>query len=454
MSKIIKVFSTICSLFAATGVLAAEDTVLVLAGDSIITRPISVYSEPEFLALKALVASADVAITNLETNFNDYQYPPAALSGGIHLRSAPKLINELVWFGFDMVARANNHAGDWGVQGLLETGAVVKQAGLIGAGVGNSLRIANEPRYFETAGGRVALISVSATFTPDSVASDSLSDMSSRGGLNFLRHESIYQLDRKTFEQLGNYGEKIGLFTSQDGKSIRRLVNTFTLFDKKFVLGDNINVVTSANIVDMERISRSVSDAARQADIVVLSLHAHEWKTSREIPAQFIEEFSRGMIDAGADVIMGHGPHVLRGIEIYKGKPIFYSLGNFIFQNETTLRLPQEAYDFFSLPPGASVADFNDARGHSRNYSFVDKSDYWNAIVPRLRFSNGGLVGIDIYPISLLGDKPRSQRGRPVLAADNDDILKSIISLSTVYGTQFISIDDHLMIDLSSDLLN
>ncbi len=46
------------------------------------------------------------------------------------------------------------------------------------------------------------------------------------------------------------------------------------------------------------------------------------------------------MIDAGADVFVGHGPHVLRGIEIYKGKPIFYSLSNFIFQNETVLRMP------------------------------------------------------------------------------------------------------------------
>ena len=48
------------------------------------------------------------------------------------------------------------------------------------------------------------------------------------------------------------------------------------------------------------------------------------------------------MVDAGADLFVGHGPHVLRGVEIYKGKPIFYSLGDFIFQNETLLRLPSE----------------------------------------------------------------------------------------------------------------
>ena len=53
------------------------------------------------------------------------------------------------------------------------------------------------------------------------------------------------------------------------------------------------------------------------------------------MPADFIPIFARAVIDAGADVFVGHGPHVLRGIEIYKGKPIFYSLSNFIFQNET-----------------------------------------------------------------------------------------------------------------------
>ena len=55
------------------------------------------------------------------------------------------------------------------------------------------------------------------------------------------------------------------------------------------------------------------------------------------------------MVDAGADMFVGHGPHVLRGVEIYKGKPILYSLGDFIFQNETLLRLPSENYETYDL---------------------------------------------------------------------------------------------------------
>lgn len=51
------------------------------------------------------------------------------------------------------------------------------------------------------------------------------------------------------------------------------------------------------------------------------------------------------MIDAAADVVVGHGPHVLRGIEVYKGRPIFYSLANFIFENDLS---PQTAMSFWA----------------------------------------------------------------------------------------------------------
>ena len=89
------------------------------------------------------------------------------------------------------------------------------------------------------------------------------------------------------------------------------------------------------------------------------------------------------MIDAGADVFVGHGPHVLRGIEIYKGKPIFYSLANFIFQNETVLRMPEDSYEEYSLGDGAQPADYLDARYDKDRRSFPADREY-------LGFSRGG----------------------------------------------------------------
>jgi poly-gamma-glutamate synthesis protein (capsule biosynthesis protein) len=74
-----------------------------------------------------------------------------------------------------------------------------------------------------------------------------------------------------------------------------------------------------------------------------VSIHNHEG--GRFVPAQFLVAFAHAMIDAGADVVVGQGPHLLNGIEIYRNKPILYSPGNFVFENETELRLSSEAYE-------------------------------------------------------------------------------------------------------------
>src|SRR5947209_5966550 len=83
-----------------------------MTGDSIITRKLSIYSEPDFTKLIDLVRGADVAFTNLEMLFHDYESYPMHESGGTWMRADPALVKELTWAGFDLVSRANNHAGD------------------------------------------------------------------------------------------------------------------------------------------------------------------------------------------------------------------------------------------------------------------------------------------------------------------------------------------------------
>src|SRR6187402_189145 len=106
-----------------------------------------------------------------------------------------------------------------------------------------------------------------------------------------------------------------------------------------------------------------------------------EGHIDRLVPAQFLVTFARAMVDAGADVFAGHGPHVLRGVEIYKGKPILYSLGDFIFQNETLLRLPSENYETYELGADAHVADFNDRRYQNDQAGFPADRLIWEAMV-------------------------------------------------------------------------
>ena len=186
-------------LFVLLGLLAAtrgiaqqpSDFTFALTGDSIITRKLTVYNEPAFTRIIDLVRSADVAFTNLEMLFHDYEPYASAASGGTYMRAEPALVKDLVWAGFDMVSRANNHTGDYGVLGMDLTTKYVAEAGLVQAGVGHSLAEAREAKFLEHAKGRVALISVASTFPDSSRAGKTRGDMPARPGLNPLRFETI-----------------------------------------------------------------------------------------------------------------------------------------------------------------------------------------------------------------------------------------------------------------------
>ena len=136
-------------LFATPGSTqdSGQDTFsMALTGDSIITRKLSPYREPQFLEMIEMIRNADMAFTNLEMLFHDYEPYPAHQSGGTWMRGDPVLAKELVWAGFDMVARANNHTGDYGVLGMQLTTKYVEEAGLVHAGTGDSLPEAQADR--------------------------------------------------------------------------------------------------------------------------------------------------------------------------------------------------------------------------------------------------------------------------------------------------------------------
>ena len=98
------------------------------------------------------------------------------------MRADPSMAKELVWAGFDMVARANNHTGDYGVEGARLTTKHVAEAGLAQAGFGESLREAREATYIDTDKGRVALISTASSFPDQSRAGGPWGDTRARPG--------------------------------------------------------------------------------------------------------------------------------------------------------------------------------------------------------------------------------------------------------------------------------
>ena len=404
---------------------------IALTGDAIITRKLSVYEEPEFEQMIGLIRGADAAFTNLEMLFHDFEPYPMYQSGGTWMRGEPELARELAWAGFDMVSRANNHTGDYGVEGMRLTTQYVREAGLVQAGVGESLPAAREASFLETAKGRIALISLAFTFPDHSRASEPRGDIPARPGLNPLRYTTNRFATPDQIGELRSVLDDMGVPTPGDEQRIRALGTTF-------LAADEPGTSTTPDPEDMAAIAAVVNNASRQADQVIVTIHAHESGASRGEPAEFLVTFAHAMIDAGATMFVGHGPHVLRGIEIYKGKPIFYSLGDFIFQNETLLRLPQENYARYDLGPDNHVADFNDSRYNMDESGFPANPEIWEAVIAIPTFEGSELAELTLHPISLGFGEARWVRGRPVLAdaALSEHILGYLAERSAPFGTQ------------------
>lgn len=419
---------------------ADEPFTMALTGDSIINRKLSVYDEPRYLEMIELLRNADMAFTNLETVLHDYEPYAMAESGGTWMRSDPQMAHELAWAGIDMVARANNHTGDYGALGLQLTSKYVREAGLIDAGVGMSLAEAREAKFLETGKARVALISLSSSFANHMPAGRSRGDMPPRPGLNPLRLKTTYVLPEDSFDNVRAAADSLGEFTDLDGNPRGMKEDEpgkIDVLGRNFAVGEAPGILREPNEDDVAEIMAVINNASRLADFTIVTIHSHQHGGRREIPDNFLPVFARATIEAGADVFVGHGPHILQGIEIYQGKPILYSVGNFIFQNETLLRLPAENYERYDLDDRSHVADFNDARYENDATGFPALQENWEAIIAVPTFTGGELSELALHPIDLGYGRPRQVRGRPILA--DDDLGRKIIGdlqrLSAPYGT-------------------
>lgn len=398
---------------------------MALTGDAIITRALSPYKEPEFLEMIELIRSADVAFTNLEMLFHDYEPAPAAQSGGTYMRAEPKMAKELVWAGFDMVSMANNHTGDYGHDGMRLTRHYAEEAGLVTAGAGENLHEAREARFLETHEGRVALISMSSTFPDASRAGSARGGVRGRPGLSPLRFNS-------TRTVLPDQLEAMRATLSSMGQRVTGPGEPLNVFGTTIEAGEAVGVHTEPHANDMREIADVVRNASALAEYVIVTIHAHN-------QSAYLQTFARAMIDAGADVFVGHGPHYLTGIEIYQGKPIIYSLGDFMFQNETLLRLPFDNYDRYDMGEdmGKWVADFNAARYNNETTGFPANREIWESVIARPTFDGQRLVSFELHPITLGFGQPASVRGRPMLA-DRDlgqKIIQDLIDRSEPHGT-------------------
>src|SRR5207253_10825760 len=154
-------------------------------------------------------------------------------------------------------------------------------------------------------------------------------------------------------------------------------------------------------------------------------------------PAPFVPPFARAAIDAGADVFVGHGPHRLRGVEIYKGKPIFYSLGDFFFQNDAVRKLPADFYEEYGLSPESTPADAFDARDASPGAYSRTQANFESAVAVS-EYQDGKLTSVTLHPVTLGQHEPRGHGGRPMTASPDDArrIIDEVAKISAQYGTK------------------
>jgi len=433
------------------------------AGDAILNRRLRVYEGDRFEALVERVRNADCAVANLETLLHEYEGYPAANAPGTYMRSPPWVADELTWFGFDAFASATNHALDYSHGGMKATMRELYTRSIPYAGLGETLARARAPAYIDTPGGRCALISVCSTITPGSVAGRRGPVIGGRPGIAPLRLETRYQLPAETLSELKWISESLGLeaikrWRAKLGFPITEKDDAFQLLNldggthPAFEAASEFGVVQRANDVDIAAVRDRIRDARRQAEWVVVSIHAHEGtdgQSNDQTVPRFLREFAHTCIDAGADAFMSHGPHVLRGLEIYDRAPVFYSLGNFLMQNETVDFVPPEMFERYGFDPDATPSEVFDARvfDEGNRTGFLGDSAFWESVLPICEFDreNRKLTDVRLYPLDLGYEEPRPRRGRPMLATGETAarILADLQRLSEPYGTTIRIEEDH-----------
>jgi hypothetical protein len=168
----------------------ADGFTLGLAGDMIIARPLSRARAPAgFDTTLSLLRAPDVTFGNLETSIidiRDFNGAPYPFDGDWANISQPSVAADIRAMGFDMVGRANNHALDWGLEGMRETRRRLDDAGIVYAETGETRDLARAPSYLETPKGRLAILSFATTFRPTSEAMPAGGRAPARPGISAL----------------------------------------------------------------------------------------------------------------------------------------------------------------------------------------------------------------------------------------------------------------------------
>jgi poly-gamma-glutamate synthesis protein (capsule biosynthesis protein) len=384
----VRVAFVAATLSAVAIVLSAQPRVMtvVLTGQSMIRSDLRSTSPSAVPAMKDLLRG-DVIFTNLEAAVAE---PGQRAEEGRGFLTPPEALDALTAIGFNLLALSGNHAFDLKETGIANTIREMDRRRIAHAGTGATLAEAAAPTYLSTPQGTVALVASASGL----IAAGARAEVN-RPGVNELR---VFAGDRQNNATDDLPGEALN----------------------------------TPNPDDAKRVLQSIRDARQRADVVIVYQHNHvfgprafstiftEGMAERLAPNAWLRKWTHDEIDAGADIVVMHGAPLLHGIEIYRGRPIFYDLGNFIY----------------NLPP---------------TLTYIDEPMAWESLVASVRMEGKGVHSISLRPLVLnrLGNgqpdvhDPHASneflhtRGLPALAtgARAGYILQRVAGASKAFGT-------------------
>lgn len=400
-----------------------------------------------FKSIGDFIKRGHARITNLETVISKFDCFASSYCGGTWLNAKPDVLDDLIAYGFNMFAWANNHTMDYSYNGLLSTKQAMDERNMAHTGAGESLFEASQPISINSDAGRVALISQCSSFVDAARAGNSNGSIPARPGLNPLRFSVEHII---TAEQMKVIKE-IAELTYVNGRKAISTAQGYTplppegcydfggvLFKEGIVPGR----ISKVNEVDMKRTEEGIKSSLQNHEYVVVCFHSHEDKTNLdEQPDYFIEEYCHRCIDAGAAAVIGTGTHQVRGIEIYNRRPIFYSLGNFIFQSDSPNQLPADFNERYGLPKGLSPQESIKLRNSKGTGGLHASPIYYNSIIPYWEMEGNIMTRLLLMPIELGFNRSVGVQGIPLPAnpLDHIDYLREV---SDLYGTTYRIVDD------------
>lgn len=270
--------------------MVAEKLSLYGVGD---VHPVREDPESIFALAAPTLKKADILFGQMEINLSEqcapqmYMYPV--------FRAHPKNVAALTFVGFDVMSFAGNHTLDCGEGACLDTMDILRKNNIAVVGVGKDLQEARKPFILEKKGTRVA----------------------------FLAYCSVVPVGYEAWPTIEGAPGKLGLAPMRASTYYEQV---------DWQPGTPPKILSFADKEDLEAMKEDIRKVRPLADIVVMSIH---WGIhfSPGVIAMYQREVGHAAIDAGVDLILGHHAHILKGIEVYKGKPIFYSLCNFGFDS-------------------------------------------------------------------------------------------------------------------------